>query len=64
MHDDQLHCSGNQTEVASPCTRVCILDDARTCIGCRRTLNEIARWPYMTNEEKRAVVDALPERKG
>lgn len=33
----------------SPCTGVCRIDSAgRLCQGCRRTLEEIARWPYLT----------------
>jgi len=46
--------------VASPCTGECELDgDARACTGCWRTLDEIVRWPHMTHEERRAVVDRL-----
>jgi uncharacterized protein len=42
--------------VPSPCIGVCILDAAQVCIGCRRTIDEIARWSSMSNEERRAVV--------
>lgn len=46
--------------VASPCNDVCRVD-ARTgwCEGCGRTLDEIAGWSTMSDDEKRAVWDAL-----
>ncbi|MDO5370132.1 DUF1289 domain-containing protein [Paracoccus sp. (in: a-proteobacteria)] len=43
--------------VASPCRNICTLDPAtRVCTACLRTLDEIARWGRMTDEEKRAVL--------
>jgi predicted Fe-S protein YdhL (DUF1289 family) len=33
------------------------------CIGCGRTLDEIARWADMSNEERRAIMALLPARK-
>ncbi|MEO6748453.1 MAG: DUF1289 domain-containing protein [Casimicrobiaceae bacterium] len=54
IHDDS---------VASPCISVCVLDLAQTkCVGCGRTLHEIAAWDDMSAEEKRAVLAALPAR--
>jgi len=49
--------------VASPCTDVCRMD-ARTgwCEGCHRTIDEIAGWSTMSDDEKRAVWDALAVR--
>jgi predicted Fe-S protein YdhL (DUF1289 family) len=32
------------------------------CIGCGRTLDEIARWSAMSNEERRAIMAILPAR--
>lgn len=50
--------------VASPCTSVCTIDQASgLCAGCFRTLDEIADWIRFSDEEKRAVVDALPSRR-
>lgn len=48
---------------ASPCVDVCKLDENEVCIGCKRTIAEIARWPTMTAEEQWRVVNTLPERK-
>jgi predicted Fe-S protein YdhL (DUF1289 family) len=47
----------------SPCTKVCAMDaEGHYCLGCRRTLDEIARWWSMRDDEKRAVLAALPQR--
>lgn len=41
---------------ASPCMNVCVLDAERTCTGCRRTLDEIARWGRMSAAEQWQVI--------
>jgi predicted Fe-S protein YdhL (DUF1289 family) len=33
------------------------------CIGCGRTLDEIAGWAAMSAEERRAIMAVLPARK-
>jgi hypothetical protein len=38
---------------------VCVLDAARTCVGCRRTIDEIANWGRMTAADQWRVVDRL-----
>jgi uncharacterized protein len=50
---------------ASPCVLVCRMDAAgRWCLGCARTRDEISRWWAMPDDEKRAVLAALPSRRG
>nr|WP_199068105.1 cysteine-rich CWC family protein [Chromobacterium sp. ASV5] len=52
----------NRSEEAasSPCIGQCRLDaSGQTCLGCRRTLDEIAGWSGFRAEEKRAVWDRL-----
>jgi hypothetical protein len=50
--------------VPSPCVGVCRLDDTdRYCVGCLRTLDEIARWAGMTREERLRVIAELPARR-
>lgn len=45
--------------------RVCIVDGATSrCLGCLRTLEEIARWSRYSNAERAAVMAALPARRG
>ena len=38
---------------------VCVLDAARVCIGCKRTLDEIARWGRMSAAEQWSVIARL-----
>lgn len=48
----------------SPCIKVCQMDPLRgVCIGCYRTLDEIARWGAMTDFERERVLCTLPARK-
>ena len=48
----------------SPCTKVCVMDeDGRYCLGCRRTLGEIARWGEMTDLERASVMAQLSSRR-
>ncbi|HEU0223288.1 MAG TPA: DUF1289 domain-containing protein [Paracoccaceae bacterium] len=52
-------------EIESPCVRICLVHpQAGICIGCHRTLEEIARWSAMTPEARRAVMAELPGRRG
>jgi uncharacterized protein len=44
---------------ASPCINVCVLDTARRCTGCGRTLEEIAGWGRMSASERWAVIARL-----
>ncbi len=49
----------------SPCIDVCRMDAATGwCEGCLRTLDEIACWSVLTDEEKRAVKAVLQQRRG
>jgi predicted Fe-S protein YdhL (DUF1289 family) len=48
--------SGADGRVASPCISVCRIDDASgLCAGCLRTLDEIAVWSALDDDERRAV---------
>ncbi|HSN19760.1 MAG TPA: DUF1289 domain-containing protein [Usitatibacter sp.] len=50
--------------VPSPCIKVCVLDpEGAYCTGCLRTLDEIAQWGGMTNDERRAVLEAVAARR-
>jgi uncharacterized protein len=47
--------------VETPCVNICLLDPATgACLGCRRTLAEIASWASMSDAERRAVMAVLP----
>ena len=51
------------TRVPSPCVSVCRMDDASgLCVGCWRTLDEIAAWATLGDEAKRAVWQHIEQR--
>ena len=48
----------------SPCTRVCWIDPGTgLCAGCGRSLQEIARWAEMTEDERRRIMSGLSDRR-
>jgi uncharacterized protein len=52
------------TGVKSPCISVCEIDAASgLCRGCLRTLDEIANWIALTDDDRRGVLAALRERR-
>lgn len=52
-----------RAEVESPCIKLCVTHpESGFCIGCYRSLSEIARWSVMTPQERRAVMAELPAR--
>jgi predicted Fe-S protein YdhL (DUF1289 family) len=49
--------------IESPCIKVCTMDAASgLCVGCGRTLDEIARWSSLGDAERRGIMRDLPER--
>ncbi|KAB2680719.1 MULTISPECIES: DUF1289 domain-containing protein [Brucella/Ochrobactrum group] len=53
----------DMTTIESPCILVCTIDTATGfCLGCARTLDEIARWSSMSAEERTAVLSLLADR--
>ena len=50
-------------EIESPCIKICVVHpEARICVGCHRTIEEIGGWSRMSREDRRAVMESLPER--
>jgi len=50
-------------EPDSPCVKLCTIHPAEgLCIGCYRTLAEIAAWSAMTPAERRQIMADLPSR--
>jgi predicted Fe-S protein YdhL (DUF1289 family) len=48
----------------SPCTKICVMDtENRYCLGCKRTLGEIARWGEMSDTERASVLAQLDGRR-
>jgi uncharacterized protein len=51
--------------IESPCNKVCVMNEATgLCRGCYRTLDEIARWGTMSDEERQELIGKLAERSG
>jgi predicted Fe-S protein YdhL (DUF1289 family) len=49
--------------ISSPCIKVCVVDGlSDLCLGCGRTLPEIASWGRKSEEERLAIMAALPAR--
>jgi len=48
----------------SPCVNICLLDEKTgLCLGCGRTMQEIASWASMSDVERRAIMRELPRRR-
>jgi len=49
--------------LASPCVGVCQINaKTKFCLGCFRTLREVAHWSRYSDDEKREVLAALRQR--
>lgn len=49
--------------VASPCINVCKME-AGLCAGCFRTLDEIACWANVGDDDKRLILATVAQRRG
>ena len=50
-------------EIDSPCVKICAIHpQAQICVGCYRTLAEIAGWSGFTPEERQRLTADLPSR--
>jgi uncharacterized protein len=49
--------------ISSPCIKICAMDPRGSiCTGCGRTLDEIARWGGMSEDERVRIMQQLSER--
>jgi uncharacterized protein len=49
--------------IASPCIKVCVVDgETESCLGCGRTLREIAQWSQFTDDQRLSVMTGLKAR--
>jgi predicted Fe-S protein YdhL (DUF1289 family) len=47
----------------TPCVNICLLDEETgLCVGCGRTINEIAGWAAMSDAERSRIMRELPAR--
>ncbi len=50
--------------IATPCVQVCVVDGASSlCLGCYRTLAEIAEWSRMDDSQRAEIMNELPVRR-
>ena len=49
--------------IETPCVKICTLDArAAQCLGCGRSIDEIATWGRMSDAERARVMTELPGR--
>jgi hypothetical protein len=48
--------------IESPCIKVCTIGASGLCLGCGRSLDEIARWSSISDAERRTIMAGLHER--
>ena len=53
----------SEDEIRSPCISVCVLDDNDICMGCFRSAQEVTDWFMASDEEKRAILVRVEERR-
>ena len=51
------------TAIETPCIKICTLDPkSGLCLGCGRTVDEIAGWARLSSEERMRVMNGLQSR--
>ena len=46
--------------IKSPCINICKMNpQTKLCEGCKRTIEEIASWSMLTDEEKAIIIQEL-----
>jgi hypothetical protein len=51
------------SDIDTPCARICVVHPhLNLCVGCGRTLDEIARWIALSDGERRRIMTQLPAR--
>jgi predicted Fe-S protein YdhL (DUF1289 family) len=50
--------------IATPCIKLCVVDgESGLCVGCQRTLAEVAGWTRLSDAERAEIMAALPARR-
>ena len=50
--------------IRTPCVKVCVVDgESGLCLGCYRTLPEVAGWARYTDAERERLMAELPARR-
>ena len=52
-----------RSEIDSPCVNICIIHpQAKICVGCNRTIEEISNWSNKSTLERTEIIKELPNR--
>lgn len=50
--------------IATPCIKVCVVDgESGLCLGCYRTLPEVASWQKLDEAERTRIMSELASRR-
>lgn len=50
--------------LATPCIKLCVIDtESGLCLGCLRTLTEVADWTALSDAERAEIMAELPARR-
>ena len=61
-----LHVPGTpppSAAIETPCINICVIDNDGLCVGCARTLDEIARWGLLSADQRHEVMTSLSGRR-
>jgi predicted Fe-S protein YdhL (DUF1289 family) len=49
--------------IPTPCIKVCVIDgESGLCMGCYRTLTEVAAWARLDQDVREGILRELPSR--
>jgi predicted Fe-S protein YdhL (DUF1289 family) len=55
---------GPPPPIKTPCIKVCVVDgESGLCLGCHRTLAEVAGWARLDDAERDRIMAELPARR-
>ncbi len=53
-----------RNEIESPCVKLCMIhSEYKVCMGCFRTIDEIADWSNFTPARRKELIKSLKDRK-
>ena len=47
-----------KTQINTPCIKICTIKNG-VCVGCLRTLDQIANWKKYTEEQRKEIMEKL-----
>ena len=63
LHIPGTHAAAPSATINTPCVQVCVIDKHGLCVGCARSMDEIAGWGAFSAEQRDAVMLTLPARR-